>query len=457
MRNKGFFWFFTIVLAVVCLYQLTFTFVSNGVENDAEAQAKAIVDDMFANQPAGDTMMSLPNGTSVSINNNEARDLAEAAVLNDILKGKNSEEVFFGNTYNDVKNKSIALGLDLKGGMSVTLELSTPDLVKNYAADVNSESFSTAYSAALVEYNKNGGDFVDIFARKHQELSPEVSLIDDFATQESLDVISIKATDEEVVGFLKGLYKDALSGVETIMENRINQFGVAQPNITRDEETNRIYIELPGVKDQTTVRNKLQSTANLEFYRALRGVEVGPLFNAIFADESTGNELEDLLSDADTTATEAPVAEQVEDDSTSLESLLGGEDVADEKADAEVKTPELLKIFMPNASQEQGYSQSPVLGYAKARDTSRVNEIINAKHAEVGTGTVVFAWSNKEVKFPNNDTLYYELYALEIPDDGKARVGGSDIDRANVGVDENSASISVNVTMNLKERISGLK
>ena len=367
-------------------------------------------------------------------------------MLNDILKGKNSEEVFLGNTYNDVKNKSIALGLDLKGGMSVTLELSTPALVKNYAADVNSNSFSSAFDAAVEEYNTVGGDFVDIFARKHKELSPEVNLIEDFSTQETLEELSIQSTDEEVVAFLKSLYKDALSGVETIMENRINQFGVAQPNITRDEETNRIYIELPGVKDQTTVRNRLQSTANLEFYRAIKGNEIGGIINALLVDEEEADVLDDLLNEsADSTAVAENAETATETDTTSLESLLGDETA---EADEPAKTPELLKIFQPMISQDQGFMPTPIIGYAKAKDTARVNELINEKAAEMLTGQVIFAWANYETKFDNNDTLYYELFALQVPEDGKARVGGSDIDKANVGVDENSATISVNVTMN---------
>src|SRR5690554_304654 len=274
MRNKGFFWFFTILLFVVSLYQISFSFIGSGIEKEAEQLAIEKVDALKAS--AENDSVKLPNGTYVNFNTDrEAYALAKAAFINEILKEKNEEVVYLGNKFSEVKEKSVSLGLDLEGGMAVTLELSMSDLVKNSALNPRDLHFVKPYEAALEEYNTKGGDFVDLFVAKHNEFYPERNLIREFSTEEVVSKIGSRATNAEVRNYLKGLSDGALNGVETIMENRINQFGVAQPNITKDVSTNRIYIELPGVKDQATVKSRLQSTANLEFYLTYKGQELG--------------------------------------------------------------------------------------------------------------------------------------------------------------------------------------
>lgn len=442
MRNKGFFWFFTIVLAVVCIYQLSFTFIANGVESEAEANADASVEEMFASAAELDTLL-LPNGTKVAKNDSEARDLAKSAFVNDILKNKNEEEVFLGSTYKDVKGKSIALGLDLKGGMSVTLQLSMPDLVKNYAVSPKIERFSKPFNTAVDAYNAEGGDFITLFAQEFKKAHPERPLIKEFSTEAVIGEIGSKATDEEVINYLTGLADNALDGVETIMANRINQFGVAQPNITKDVESNRIYIELPGVKDQETVRSRIQGSANLEFYHALKGTQVGGILNALATSE------EDLLEALEETETNDSTDIASSDslsnpaDSLKLDDILGEEteDLAEDK-----EQNEFLKYFRINASEE-GFLPSPQLGYAKAVDTAKVNQLIAERYDELGIENVLFAWGNAGIKLlQDNDTLYHALYALEIPEDGKARVGGADIDEARVGSNEGKIVILVDMT-----------
>src|SRR5690554_6237423 len=275
MRNKGFFWFFTILLLVVSLYQISFSFIGSGIEKEAEQLAIEKVDELKAGTAEGDSAM-LPNGTYVNFDSDrEAYALAKAAIINEIIKEKNEEVVYLGNKFSEVKEKSVSLGLDLEGGMAVTLELSMSDLVKNSALNPRDLHFVKPFESALEEYNTKGGDFIDLFVAKHNEFYPERNLIREFSTEEVVSKIGSRATNAEVRNYLKGLSDGALNGVETIMENRINQFGVAQPNITKDVSTNRIYIELPGVKDQATVKSRLQSTANLEFYLTYKGQELG--------------------------------------------------------------------------------------------------------------------------------------------------------------------------------------
>ena len=448
MRNRGFFWFFTILLAVVSLYQLSFSFIGSSIE--AEAEALAIEKVEALKSEAGEEDTKLPNGTFVNFATDiEAEDLAKAAFLNEILKERNNEKVFFGNTYKEVKEKSISLGLDLKGGMSVTLELSMPDLVRNAALNPRDMHFAKPFDKAVEIYNKEGGDFIDIFAATHSEMYPNRSLIREFSTEEVVKEISNKASNQEVVRYLNGLSEGALEGVETIMANRINQFGVAQPNITQDAERNRLYIELPGVKDQATVRNRLQSTANLEFFLAYKGTEIGGFFNDLLVERDDDGSIEDLFDEEDEEEIdeeEAFVEKDSTDNQLDLDALLEEED--DEASENDVKLSAFGKMFQVNIDSENRFTQSPQLGFAKAGDTAKINRIINAQMENLMMSNVRFVWSAKELRLLDNDTLYYTLYALQIPEDGKARVGGSDIDKSRISVDPNDGTIGVSVSMN---------
>src|SRR5690554_2251121 len=439
MRNKGFFWFFTILLLVVSLYQISFSFIGSGIEKEADQLAIEKVEELKANTVEGDSA-KLPNGTYVNFDTDrEAYDLAKAAFINELLKEKNDEVVFLGNTYNEVKDKSVSLGLDLEGGMSVTLELSMSDLVKNAALNLRDLHFLKPYESALEEYNSLGGDFIDLFVAKHQEMFPERLLIREFSTDEVVSKISNKATDEKTKAYLKGLSEGALDGVETIMENRINQFGVAQPNITKDNNANRLYIELPGVKDQATVRERLQSTANLEFYLAYKGQELGGLFNELLierSDDVSNDEFDDLFSDDKDSTTAS-----TEGDTTalSLEEELALEDDKTE-SDTTFKLSSFGRMFQVNLDQQNRFLDSPRLGFAKANDTSKVNSILNEKTEEIMMENIRFVWGAKNEELGIQDTLYYTLYALKVPQDLKARVGGTDIENARLSIDPNNSS-----------------
>lgn len=456
MRNKGFFWFFTILLTVVSIYQITFSFIGNNIENEAEKLAIERTDELKEKATSSKLdSVKLPNGTYVNFKENiEAYDIAKAAYVNEILKGRNDDEVFLGNTYNDVKEKSISLGLDLKGGMSVTLELSMSDLVKNAALNPRDLKFKKPFDQALEKYNTVGGDFINLFAEAHAELYPDRDLIREFSTEQVVSEITNKATNDEVKNYLRGLSEGALDGVETIMENRINQFGVAQPNITQDNDKNRLYIELPGVKDQATVRDRLQSTANLEFFIAIKGNAIGGFFNDLLveSDDSEEESLEELLEEEegedstivdnevpeDTTSTDP--ADTLNDDS--LEDFL-----SEEEDTTSAKLSEFGRMFRVNISRDNRFRDEPQLGYALSEDTARVNEIISKKAEESMLENVRFVWSANSVKFAENDTAYYTLYALQIPQDLKPRVGGSDIESARVSVDPDDGSIGVSVSM----------
>src|SRR5690554_233836 len=449
MRNKGFFWFFTILLLVVSLYQISFSFVSSSIEREAEQLATQKAEELRDNVAAGDSAL-LPNGTYVNFEtDNEAFDLAKSAFLNEILQEKNDEKVYLGKTFGEVKDQSVALGLDLEGGMSVTLEISMPDLVRNVALNPRDLHFIKPYEAALLEYNTKGGNFVDIFVAKHGEFYPERRLIREFSTEEVVSKIGNRATNAEVSNYLKGLSDGALDGVETIMENRINQFGVAQPNITKDVSTNRIYIELPGVKDQATVKSRLQSTANLEFYLTYKGQELGGFFNELLVEGGEGDDvdLDDLFSDdleEDLFAEENEETEAVDSSLVDLEE----EDFLLEEEEEQFQLSSFGKMFQINIDAQNRFLNSPQLGFAKPNDTSALNTMLNAKAEELILDNVKFVWGSKAEKIDVTDTLYVTLYALKIPEDLKARVGGSDIESARVSFDPNIGERGVSVEMN---------
>ncbi|MCE2742892.1 MAG: hypothetical protein LW701_04900, partial [Fluviicola sp.] len=228
MRNKGFFWFLTILLTAVCVYQLSFTWVASNVENKASKEADARVNELFAkHKQEGTTMAELPNDTEVDLTLPEARELAKAAFVNQILKEKAESKVYpvFGSTFTDVKKRSLAFGLDLVGGMSVTLEISVPEMVKSYIKNPRDIRFKKPFDRAVAKYNARGGNFIDIFQKENEAVNKDMPLVRLFAISE-LQELSINSSNSEVVAFLKDKAASSMDGVEMIMNRRINQFGV---------------------------------------------------------------------------------------------------------------------------------------------------------------------------------------------------------------------------------------
>ena len=169
MRNKGFFWFLTILLTVVCLYQLSFTWYATREERKAEKEAVARVSELkkeaFAQKDSLKGIGFLPNNTTVNFNTPEGEELAKAAFINEILKERGSKPIYpiFGSTFSEVKKRSLAFGLDLVGGMSVTMEISTGDLLMSHAQSPNSFKFRKIYNDANSKYENGKGDFLDLF------------------------------------------------------------------------------------------------------------------------------------------------------------------------------------------------------------------------------------------------------------------------------------------------------
>ena len=419
MRNKGFFWFLTVLLTAICLYQLSFTWVATNTEAKADKEAEIRLTALKAEASKNGGKAYLPNNTEVDFSDSDAEEIAKSAFINQVLKEKADSPVYpvFGSTFKDVKQRSLAFGLDLVGGMSVTLEISIPDLVKSFARNERDIHFKKPYEAALAKYAQNGGDFISIFMDENRKFNGNFQIVRLLSIEE-ISTLSINSSNEDVVAFLREKVANSMTGVEQIMERRINQFGVAQPNIQRDPTKNRLYIELPGVQDETTVAERLQSTANLQFFETYQANEIGTQW-----------------AQAAAISKQSSIEEVKEADSTKVETL------------------ETLTSTNLNGSKGLGELVQPAgtysIGFVSPEDKSAVDDLLRRQDVlSVFPEDLKFMWSSEmESISTKSKEMAYTLYAVRIPANGKAKVGGTDIKSASTGFDQTSALITVDLTM----------
>ena len=233
MQNKGLIWTFIVLLSLACLYQLSFTWVVSGVEADAKDYSNG---DPKAEERYLDSMSSV--------------------------------EVYpiFGFTYAESKKNELNLGLDLKGGMNVTLEVSVEDVVKALASNSQDETFTRVIDRAKELKRESDEDYVTLFEGAWKEVAADKQMTAIFYTLENKDRIERNASNEEVIAFIREEAESAFDRSFEVLRTRVNLFGVAQPNIQKLAASDRILVELPGVKDKDRVRQLLQGTAKLEFW-----------------------------------------------------------------------------------------------------------------------------------------------------------------------------------------------
>ena len=438
MRLKGFFWFLTITLIAVCIYQLSFTWVASNVENDAEKTATAIANQL--KKKAAETGDSTEvNGVYVHFDTPEGYELAKASIINNILKDKSEGDKgvypLVGSSFKVVKKRSLAFGLDLVGGMSVTLEISIPELVKSHAKNPRDLKFVKPFEKAVYVHNSKGGDFLSTFIDFYKKANGNLPL--SYALKG--EGLGIKSTDAEVESYFRKLVASSLDGVEQIMSRRINQFGVAQPNIQKDLTSNRLYIELPGVQDENTVAQKLQSTANLEFFEtytmSMVQTQWAEAANISLRDEVN---VEDLLADSDSTSA----------DSSKVDSLKkGNESLSLTNNAGQKKGLAQLLQSRGNLDFEMGFAFSD--DNPEKNDKAKIDEILKRKDVmSVFPSDLKFMWSAQPEEVSEKiKKKAYILYACRVPEGGKARVNGSHIDKAQTGYDQRDGKITVNLEM----------
>lgn len=415
MQSKGAIRFVIIVLALACIYQLSFTAVTSIIEKKADnyAQAKAEAFDI-----------------------SKVSDKDKAYVLDSVKKFENrwytdsisTEKVFFGLTYKNVKAKEISLGLDLKGGMNVMLQVQLEDLVKALSGDNQDPAFLKAMTLAKERTVTEHGDFITLFESAWKEVSGGKKLSQIFGTYEMRDRIKPESTDEQVISIIREDADAAIANSFNVLRNRIDRFGVVSPSIQRLGNTGRILVELPGVKEPERVRKLLQGTASLEFWTTFENSEIYPFL------AEANQTLAELAGEEDTkTSNEAKsvVESEIEAQNSNAE------------FEAYKKNNPLFAVLQPSQSQ-----RGACIGYANASDTAKVNSYLKATK-DIFPIEFRPMWSVKPVSGLGADNIF-ELVAIKASSrDGNAPLDGSAVTDARVSyATQNGGNPTVSMSMN---------
>ena len=424
MQSKGAIRFVAILLAIASLWQLSFTLVNSIQENKAEkyAEAKAIA----AEQSAAFSKVA---------------DVDKAFYLDSIRKVANrmyidsvsSEKIYFGYTYKDVQAKSINLGLDLKGGMNVMLQVQLEDLVRALSKNNQSQEFNNAIALAKQNSKDSREDFITLFAEAWKQTSNGLPLAHVFGTIDMVGKIGPESTDAEVIEVIRAESESAIANSFNVLRNRIDRFGVTQPNIQKLGNSGRILVELPGVKEPERVRKLLQGTASLEFW---------PTYNY--------NELQGYLAEANSLLAQllADDAEEVvveEQPAAEVDSLLAAE-LKQQAEEAKIEA-ELLKKNPLFAVLSPAQYNSACLGYAHYSDTAKVNKYLAMPQVkELFPAEFKPMWTVKAS--PMNENIF-ELVAIKaMTADGKAPLDGGYVTDARVQFGNTGGTPEVSMTMN---------
>ncbi len=260
MQNKSAVLIFTVLLALATLYTLSFNYFSSQFENEAQVQGVYEAEQLL---DAGQITDAQFDATAAK----EAKDFLRA-------KGDSAIVPVIGKTYREAKERELNLGLDLRGGMSVTLEVSIPDLVIALADYSTNEQFRAAVDQAKADRRNSNADFITLFGQAWAAQGGDVELWRIFHNMENRDLFPQKSTDDEILAILRAEAETAINNTENIIRKRIDQLGVAQPNVQKLSFSGRILVELPGIDDPARARKQLKSTANLEFWETWFNEEV---------------------------------------------------------------------------------------------------------------------------------------------------------------------------------------
>ncbi|MBU8891464.1 MAG: protein translocase subunit SecDF [Bacteroidales bacterium] len=431
MQIKGAIRFLAIALAAICIYYLSFTWVTSNIYKDAIEYSQGNPDLEY-----------------------------------EYLDSISGEEVYNLGirkyTFRECQAREINLGLDLKGGMDVILEISVEDIIKAMANNNKDTTFQRALSLAR-EYSKDSReDYVTLFGRAFNEVDPNAKLAAIFNTIELKDKIDFNSTNADVLKVINKESEDAIDNSFNILRSRIDRFGVVQPNIQQLDATGRIMVALPGVKDQERVRDLLQGTANLEFWETYNNTQVYSYLlqanEVIYEIEKARKELEkseEIASESieveqeieKTEETEAPeelsLLDQLESDSTQQDSSnLAQNQIAE-------RYP-LFSVLRPSINSQTGQPMDgSVVGMAQYSDTSKVNMYLKMEQvSSVLPRDLVFKWHVKPYKYDDSET-FYELHAIKMTGrDGKPPLDGDVVTDARSEFDQNSGNAEVSMAMN---------
>lgn len=423
MQNKGFVKVFAVLLTLVCMFYLSFSFVTRHYNSKAAEYA------------GGDPVK-------------------ESSYLDSL----STQKVWLGYTLKECREMEISLGLDLKGGMNVVLELNVADVIRSLSNNNQDENFNKALDLAYENQVTSQKDFIDLFAEEYKKLDNGVRLSAIFSTFELKDKITPQSSDAQVIAVLKEELKSAIDNSFNVLRTRIDRFGVVSPNIQRLETAGRILVELPGVKEPERVRKLLQGSANLEFWETYNLPEI---YQQLVAAD---NMLATILKSDDTAAvgsdttaieaTEEVVADNAAAETTNdADSLLAkiGEDKPEAQAAKSMeefaKQHPLFAVLQINQYNGQ-LAPGPVVGIADKKDIAKINEYLNMKQVkDILPRNLSLKWGVKAI---DEKEQYFYLYAIKMTNrDGTPALGGDVVTDANADFVQQAGRSEQQVSMTM--------
>ncbi len=413
MQNKGLIRIMAACLALVCAFYISFSLVTSHYDKKAKEYA------------AGDSSK-------------------EYLYLDSIA----TQKVWFGYTLKECREREINLGLDLKGGMNVTMEVSVPDILRALSGYNTTENFNRAMEMAQQKQKSSGADFVTLFIESYKEIDPEAQLASIFSTFELKDKVTLNSTNAEVEKVIREEVDGAINNSFNVLRTRIDRFGVVQPNIQKLSQRGRILIELPGIKEPERVRKLLQGSANLEFWETYEFADILPQMAQINAEYAKANQVEEVE--------ESPKpevkSETNNDDVASLVENLASDSLAQIEAEEAAavenykKQNPLFAVLNPSINNAGQAFRGPVVGTVHYTDTARVNAMLSSNIAkQVLPRDLRLKWTVKAIDEAGS---YYQLVALKAQRDGRASLEGDVITDARADFSQLSAYANVSMSMN---------
>ena len=422
MQNKGAIIILAIALGLVSIYQLSFTVATYKVKQEARNYAKGNL-------------------------------LKETTYLDSIATLPKEKWSYFGYTFKECQKKELNLGLDLKGGMNVIMEVSIEDVLKalsNYNPD---KSFNAALALAKQRQKQSQADFLTLFGKAFQEIDPNARLASIFGTVELKEKINFNSTNDEVMKVLDGEVTTAITNAFNILRTRIDRYGVVQPNISQLATKGRILIELPGVKNSKRIMELLVGTANLEFWETY---ENGEVYNYLAAANNLLKEIAvnsqkasaDSIKNVRKAVTPKDTTRKKEESLLDIIQKDTTKTAASQNLEQFTQQNPLFGLLHPNERQGQ-LQQGSLIGFASFRDTAKVNTYLNMNQIRaLFPRDIRFMWSQNPYKYDASKTLY-ELHAIKVTTrDGRPPLDGSVITSARPSSGVATSDIKVDMSMN---------
>ena len=392
MQNKGFVKAFAILLTLVCAFYLSFSVVANHYDGKYQEKMQT-----------------------------EGKEAADR-----YMDSLNTHDIYLWSwNLKECREMGIGLGLDLKGGMNVILEVSVPDVIKALAdhKEENDETFRQAVELSAKQATESQSDFITLFVKNFKEMAPERTLAELFATQQLRDKVSPKSTDKEVENVLRAELKSAIDNSYNVLRTRIDRFGVVQPNIQALEgQEGRIMVEMPGVKEPERVRKLLQGSANLEFWETYNSQEITPFLAQL--DSKLAATLSTEATEAETEANVAETADSTANKSDLASAIANNASNNSQASEAEIERFKKQHPLLSKLQLTQG-AYGCVVGFAHKRDMDAISELLATPEAQdILPSDVQLKWGVKGMG-EGEGSDWYELYAIRVTErNGRAPLEG---------------------------------